>query len=317
MTNTQPFGYRLADVFAQRSYEGNGVAVFLDPPPMTTEQLQTVTVEVRQFESAFLWSTPQPGVYDARIFVVDQELAFAGHPVLGAAAVLHERLRTDLPSARGTSASERESREWTLRLGARLVTVISLSDLGGGFDVSMDQGEPEFGAPMPPSYRVRLARALSLDPTDLHADLPVHWVSTGLRYLIVPVRDDALPRARIATDDFAELLAEAGAVLAYVLAPDAREGRNWVNDGSVEDIATGSASGPAAAYLVRCGCADPGFPIDLQQGRFLGRPSTMRLDVSGGPKRISRVVLHGHVCLTGTGMLDQPPHTQTRHPAAT
>ena len=84
---------------------------------------------------------------------------------------------------------------------------------------------------MPQSYRDRVARALSLQPADLIADLPLQWVSTGLKYLIVPVKASRLADARIATASFGELLDEAGAILAYVLDPDGREGRSWVNDG--------------------------------------------------------------------------------------
>ncbi|MGI8781425.1 MAG: PhzF family phenazine biosynthesis protein, partial [Solirubrobacteraceae bacterium] len=287
--------------FAERRYEGNGVAVFLDPPRLSAEQLLAVTVEVRQFESAYLWSTPDPSVFETRIFVVDRELAFAGHPVLGAAAVLHERRV-------GAGAGDADV-AWTLRLGEREVAVRSRPDGGGGFDVSMDQGRPEFGEPMPQAYRDRVARALSLQPDDLDPDLPMRWASTGLKYLIVPVRGHSLARARIATASFGELLDEAGALLAYVLDPDGREGRNWVNDGSVEDIATGSASGPAAAYLVQHGRAEPDSTARLAQGRFLCRPSVMSVDVHGSPDQINRVVLTGHVCLTGTGSLDSPPGT--------
>lgn len=299
------FGYRLADVFAKHRYQGNGVAVFVDPPRLSTDHLLAVTVEVRQFESAYLWSTPDPRVFEARIFVVDGELAFAGHPVLGATAVVHER---HLVGAAATTGSDAEL-GWTLRLGEREIAVRSRPDGVGGFDVSMAQGRPEFGEPTPQAYRDRVSRALNLQPEDVHPDLPMQWVSTGLKYLIVPVTGRGLARARITTSDFGDLLGEAGALLAYVLDPDGREGRNWVNDGSIEDIATGSASGPAAAYLVRHGHADPDSTMSLAQGRFVNRPSEMRVDVHGGPEQIDGITLHGHVCLTGKGSLDGPPGT--------
>jgi trans-2,3-dihydro-3-hydroxyanthranilate isomerase len=289
------FGYRLADVFAERPYEGNGVAVFLDPPRLSADDLLRVTTEVRQFESAYLWATDDPTAFETRIFVVDRELGFAGHPVLGAAAVLHERF------------GDGGERSWSLQLGDRGVPVRSRSDGRGGFDVVMDHGRPQFGPVVAPAYGERVARALSLSPEDLHGDLPMQWVSTGLRYLIVPVRSSALPRARIAVDDLGDLLAEAGALLAYVLDPDRREGRNWVNDGTVEDIATGSASGPAAAYLIRHGRAASGEEIRIAQGRFLDRPSIMRLEASGTREDLTGVSLTGHVCLTGSGTLDRPP----------
>uniref|UniRef100_UPI003F492817 PhzF family phenazine biosynthesis protein n=1 Tax=Nonomuraea sp. CA-252377 TaxID=3240003 RepID=UPI003F492817 len=294
--SAESFGYRLADVFAERRYEGNGVAVFVDPPRLSQSQLMRVTTEVRQFESAYLWPTPDPTTFETRIFVVDRELEFAGHPVLGAAAVLHER--------HGAAVHEQQ---WTLRLGTRAVSVRTLPDERGGYDVSMEQGTPAFGPVMDDHYRSRVAQALSLEADDLVPELPVQWVSTGLRYLIVPVRPDALTRARIGTAIFGELLAEAGALLCYVLDPENREGRNWVNDGSVEDIATGSASGPAASYLARYRLADMNKTIELAQGRFLNRPSIMRVDLAGEADRIDGVRLSGHVCLTGTGTMDGPP----------
>ncbi|MFC6704783.1 PhzF family phenazine biosynthesis protein [Flexivirga alba] len=297
------FTYRLADVFAESSYQGNGVAVFLNPPRLTTGQLQAVTVEVRQFESIYLWPTADDRSFVTRIFVVDQELRFAGHPILGAAAVAHEQLLAAEPAA----VPPGEHATWTFRLGSREVIARSVADNAGGFDIDTDQGRPSFGEPMPPAYRERIAHALRLQPGDLDPTLPVEWASTGLKYLIVPVSGSGLARARITIPDFEELLGEAGAELAYVLDPSALEGRNWVNDGSVEDIATGSAAGPAAAYLVRHGRVAPESTVALSQGRFVGRPSALRVEVHGPRDDISRVVLHGHVCLTGTGTLDHPP----------
>jgi trans-2,3-dihydro-3-hydroxyanthranilate isomerase len=95
-------------VFAERSYEGNGVAVFLDPPRLSAVDLLRVTTEVRQFESAYIWATADPTAFETRIFVVDRELKFAGHPVLGAAAVLHE------------CYGDEGERSWTLQLGGQV-----------------------------------------------------------------------------------------------------------------------------------------------------------------------------------------------------
>jgi PhzF family phenazine biosynthesis protein len=304
-----PFGYRLADVFAEQSYQGNGVAVFLDPPRLTTRQLQAVTVEIRQFESIYLWPTVDPTAFLTRVFVIDQELPFAGHPILGAAAVLHEHRA----STQATAGPTGESMTWTFRLGSREATARSRVDHNGAFDVETDQGRPAFGEPMPSSYRERITAALDIHPGDLAPELPVRWVSTGLRYLIVPVKTSALARARIKTSNFGALLGEAGAQLVYVLDVDALEGRNWVNDGSVEDIATGSAAGPAAAYLIQQGRVAPNSTLSLSQGRFVQRPSTLSVEVTGGPGDIARVVLHGHVCLTGTGVLDHPPAIYDQH----
>ena len=102
-------------------------------------------------------------------------------------------------------------------------------------------------------------------------------VSTGLPYLIVPVTPGGLSSARIVVDDFEGRLATVDAKFVYVFDPERREGRTWNNSGAIEEIATGSAAGPAAAYLVEHNLADPRDEIVLQQGRFVGRASTMSI----------------------------------------
>ncbi len=99
-------------------------------------------------------------------------------------------------------------------------------------------------------------------------------VSAGLPYLIVPVAQ-GLDRARITVGDFEERLADVGAKFVYVFDPDQREGRSWDNAGVLEDVATGSAAGPAAAFLAAHGLAAPDETIVISQGRFAGRPSVI------------------------------------------
>ncbi len=125
-------------------------------------------------------------------------------------------------------------------------------------------------------------------------------VSTGLPYLIVPVAR-GLERARIVVDDFEERLARVGAKFAFVLDPDRHEGRTWDNASAVEDVATGSAAGPAAASLAGHGLAEHGQPIVINPGRFLGRPSKIavkpdgrgELWVGGPVAPVARVVVDG------------------------
>ncbi len=90
-------------------------------------------------------------------------------------------------------------------------------------------------------------------------------VSTGLPYLIVPVAN-GLDRARIAVRDFEDRLASVGAKFVYVFDPDKREGRSWDNAGAVEDVATGSAPGPAATFLAAHGLAALDEPVLINQG---------------------------------------------------
>ncbi len=179
--------------------------------------------------------------------------------------------------------------------GNGLVVVLDAADLPGAvmqevtrevrqfetaFLTDVDQGVPRFG----PAVGDELARAygdaLNLTPGQRHPDLPMQMVSTGLPYLIVPVRD-GLERARISHPRFEELLAASGAKFVYVLDPDRPEGRTWDNAGRVEDVATGSAAGPAAGYLMHHRVRPAGEPFSIHQGRFTGRPST--IEIRPGP----------------------------------
>ena len=102
-------GYRHVDVFSRRAFQGNGLVVVLDAENLSTAVMQGLTREVRQFETAFLAGVDLPGrSARLRIFTEDEELDFAGHPVLGAAAVLH----TLLPAAEAE-----ESWPWRWRSG--------------------------------------------------------------------------------------------------------------------------------------------------------------------------------------------------------
>jgi predicted PhzF superfamily epimerase YddE/YHI9 len=91
--------------------------------------------------------------------------------------------------------------------------------------------------------------------------------------VLAPVNKD-LNAAPIVRPEFEKLLARFGAKFVYVFDVNRKEGRTWDNDGRVEDIATGSAAGPAGAYLVTHGLVSPAQTIEISQGRFVGRPST-------------------------------------------
>ena len=83
--------YSHVDVFSRVPFGGNSLPVFPDAADLTAEQMLRITQEMRHFEAIFLQPTDQPGTVRARIFDLFEELPFAGHPIIGAAAVLHER----------------------------------------------------------------------------------------------------------------------------------------------------------------------------------------------------------------------------------
>jgi len=275
------------DVFATRPLTGNGLTVFLHAEGWSATAMQRMTQEMKQFESIFMSEITEAGAR-ARVFTVEEELPFAGHPVLGAAAVLHRVL-----------APEAASCSWVMRLASADVPVTT-TKLGGHHRAEMNQGIAAFGGAVTQAALRAILVRLGLQSRDLSPGLPAQVVSTGLPCLILPVRPESLARAGINGLDLEALLDEVGAKFVLVLDAASRELRTWDNLGKVEDVATGSAAGPAAAYLMRLGLADPRQPIELAQGRFAGRPS--RLTVSQDGQR--NMLVSGEVWPLMQGKLD-------------
>jgi PhzF family phenazine biosynthesis protein len=167
------------------------------------------------------------------------------------------------------------------------------------YEAEMNQGLPTVGSPLTSRDAAAFADALGLDGADLYS-LPMQVVSTGLPYLIVPV-SRGLERARIVVDDFEKRLARVGAKFVYVFDPDEREGRTWDNGGAVEDVATGSAAGPAAAYLAAHGLAAEDESIVINQGRFPGRPSQITVT----PDSRGELWVGGPVAPVARGVVDR------------
>ncbi len=284
--------YLLVDVFSDVPYNGNGLAVLPDAGGLGTEQMRRITQELRYFETIFLTPTPDPRRVRARVFDLMEELPFAGHPVIGAAVTLH--------MADGGSGS----RTWQVELPGRTVTVTTERNAAGGYFGLLDQGAPEFLGVV--SDREPVARAFGLEVDDLSPELPLEVVSTGLRYLIVPLRPGVIGRARI-REDITPLVRRFGAEYAVLLEPSALEVRHWNNDGIIEDVATGSAAGTIGAYLLRHARVVAGESFTLQQGRFTGRPSRLMVRAEGRPDAVERVLVGGAVVRVGHGTLEALP----------
>jgi PhzF family phenazine biosynthesis protein len=283
--------YNHVDVFSQRPYGGNSLPVFLDSRGLSTQQMLQITKELRHFEAIFLEPKDDRSLVRARVFDLFEELAFAGHPIIGAAAVLHH------------SSGQGERCNWRVELPSKTVTITTERTPTGYFGM-LDQGRPEFLGPVAAAEWI--ARAFGLEPGDLHPELPLEVVSTGLRYLIVPVAPEVLNRARIVRD-ITEELRSVGAQFAVLLDESALEVRHWNNDGIIEDVATGSAAGTVGAYRLRHGLARGGEVFVLNQGRFTGRPSTLRVQPEGTCKQVDCVKVGGDVALVGRGILEARP----------
>ena len=279
--------FRHVDVFADRAYSGNGLIVFFGGVERPEEELQAIATEMRQFESVFLSEREAGGKVSARVFTVQEELDFAGHPVIGAAAAAHERWSID-----------DIERSWIFLVGGREIEVRSRRERRF-FSAAMNQGRASFEEPLDESLATDFLSMLGIGSAE-RCDLPVQVVSTGLPYLIVPVTPDGLEKARIGVGDFESHLLEARAKFVYVFDPEAREGRTWDNSGEAEDVATGSAAGPAAAYLREHDLIE-GPSFSLNQGRFAGRRSSMSVDVADN----SDIWVGGPVAAVAAGALDE------------
>ena len=275
------------DVFATGPLSGNGLCVFLNTEGWSKPLMQKLTQEMKQFESIFLAGISPTGA-SARVFTVDEELPFAGHPVLGAAAVLHQ-----------TQTPEATEGVWTLHLpiGELPVRTTRIND---HYRAEMNPGVAHFGECASGDRLLAILTRLGLGHDDLVPGITPQVVSTGLPYLILPVRPDALARARIRGNDLEAQLATLGAKFVLTLDVAGREQRTWDNLGHVEDVATGSAAGPAAAFLFEHELADPAQPVDLVQGRFAGRPSALRVRRDGADS----LFVSGEVWPVSQGLLD-------------
>ena len=286
---TLPFS--LVDVFASEPLSGNGLSVFLLDDELPADTMQRIAQEMRQFETIFLRRIEQTSKFKARIFTMEEELPFAGHPVIGAAALLHSEF---------FSTDDVVQLEFVIQ--GRSINTVSHRQ-GESYVAEMDQGVTTVEKPIPTEKNEAFVKALNLSVTDLAPGLPLQVVSTGLPYLIVPINSN-LEHAQIVVSDFEVLLATVGAKFVYVFDVDHFEGRTWDNDGSVEDIATGSAAGPTAAYLVTHKRAATDESLVLAQGRFLNRPSELTATVQGDSEL--SVTISGQVCFVGSGVLRLP-----------
>lgn len=271
---------KLVDVFAQSKFSGNGLTIFygLNPAEMSTARMLQLTQEMRQFESIFLFET-EAG-FRARIFTIAEELDFAGHPLLGLAAHLHE------------AYGSKNQHDWTIQLNHKAVT-LHTRQVQDHYLVTMDQGKPLFLRTVDRPEAQAILDAFYLPPNAL-STYPLEVVSTGLDYLLIPLQQ-GLAEIKANAFNIESLLQQLGAKFSFIFDINTFEGRTWDNESKVEDIATGSAAGPVAAYLVKHQLAPANQLFKLKQGRFLGRSSELGVYVETQNSEIQRCLVSGAV----------------------
>ena len=253
------------DVFSAEPFSGNGLTVFTESEGFSKEAMQNLTREMRQFESIFL----QKKTFDkvrAFVFTCEEELDFAGHPILGAAAVLHD-----------LNPSAEEKAEWEFELNEKNVTVTT-ERKGNIFEAVMNQGMAFFGKLLSIDESASILDCIGLSAEDLYPGCLPTVISTGLPYLLIPLQKNAL-KSKIRVVDFEKRIQAFGAKFIGLLEIPTLSLRSGDNKGEVEDIATGSLAGIAGAYLVKYGFQKPNSVFRLNQGKNLGRPSQLFVEV--------------------------------------
>jgi len=252
------------DVFSSKPLEGNSLAVFHDGRGLSDAEMQAIAKEMNLSETTFV--LPRDGGTEkeqgirVRIFTVQEELPFAGHPTLGTAFAL-----------RGQSGAK----QVVLELNVGKVKVDFEDGAGQPAFGEMTQLDPTFGMQ---HERGAIARATGLREQDFDDSLPIQTVSTGLPYTVTPLKSlSVMQNLQIDLPRAAEYLAKTEGKFFYFVSrettdPEARlHARMLFYNG--EDPATGSAAGCAAAWMVAHGVAKPEERVLIEQGVEMKRPS--------------------------------------------
>lgn len=280
--------YRTLDVFTDRPFAGNQLAVFPDAETIPEPALQRLAREIAFSETVFLLPPLEGGSARIRIFTPMSEVPFAGHPILGAAMLVAERLgisHVSLESGRGEIQIDIQSERGHIPRG------------------TMAQPIPTI-APFSPAESLLSALGIA------QALLPVTVYDNGICHVYVMV-DDPEVVAKIQPDvgALADIAREhsRGAVGFSVFAGG---GTIWKTrmfapaEGIIEDAATGSAAGPLALHLARHGLVPWGTEITISQGTEVGRPSTLFARAALVENMVGRIEVGGYVVAIGGGWFD-------------
>lgn len=296
MPSERSWSYAHLDVFARRPLEGNQLAVFPDARGLTDAEMQAVAREMNFSETTFV--LPRTARVErtqgvrTRIFTVREELPFAGHPTLGTAWFLREQRGGD-----------------TVVLDLKVGRVpVRFEPRDGRWYGEMEQPEPKWGLAHRPE---EVAAALGIGLADLDLSAPVETVSTGNAFAIVPFRSlDTLRRLRPDPARMDHYLRTTDAKFFYLVTretedPACRLHARMIFYGG-EDPATGSAAGPAVAWMLRHRWVAPEELATIEQGLEVARPSQIFVRAGGTPDTPRSIRVGGFCFRTSRGELRIP-----------
>ena len=297
------YRYVTADIFTDKPFGGNQLAVFPDAQGLDDEQMFALAREFNFSETTFVFPAENGGTRKLRIWTPGGEVPFAGHPTVGTAHVLAEL---------GAIPLEGESTSIVFEEQVGPVPVTIRASGGKPVFAQLSVAKlPEVGPPVP--TRETLASMLSLEPKDLvGGHFSPQSVSCGLPFLFVPLKDRAaVKRSRIHTDQWERTLGHAWASMIMVFSRDPeREGsdiraRMYAPGISVpEDPATGSACAALGGYLAARDTRQDGtLRWVVEQGFEMGRPSIIEVEADKAAGAITAVRVGGASVTMGEGTI--------------
>ncbi len=287
--------YYLLDVFTDRMFSGNQLAVFPDARQVEESLMQPIAREMNLSETVFIYPKNEDGSFDMRIFTPTQELPTAGHPTIGSAYYLSRKV--------DHMANDTTDIVLNQKVGQIRVTLDIKNNAVQ--KATMFQPLPIFGKIY--DDRSALASLISIAESDL-MDFPIQEVSCGVPFLIIPVKSiETVEKIRFRLDLWDKLKAELDNAFVYVFTPHGSlkdsdlHGRMFAPEaGILEDPATGSANGPLGCYVTHYHIKHG--PFVSEQGFELGRPSIIHIEIDCDERdRISQVKVGGQSVFVGQG----------------
>ncbi len=271
--------YVICDVFTEDPLKGNQLAVFTNGSSIGKEKMQALAREMNFSESIFVFPPQKGGHIRVRIFTPACEVPFAGHPILGAAFVIGRSLPMDeihLETQAGIIPIRLERDGTNIHFGWMMQPIPTI--------------EPY---PVPKELFVALGIESAISPVEMY--------DNGIQHVFLELSSkDAVSEVNPDYQALVELPGVginvfAGADLDYktrMFSP-----RGGIN----EDPATGSAAGPLALHLVRHGRIRSGEKICIDQGKEVGRPSTLYARAHLKQERIEMVEVGGSAVIVARG----------------
>ncbi len=312
---TRKLRYHLIDVFTDRPFGGNQLAVFANGQGIPASLMQQIARELNFSETTFVLPPKEvDNHFLVRIFTPFVEMPMAGHPTVGTAFVLALEQMVD-PSAPAVTVRFEEG------VGVIPVTIQWVDGRPGL--IKMSQPLPKFGPEF--ADRALMAAMLSLNPAQIAPDLPLQVVSSGVPFLYVPLTDlAAIRQVKLRQDLWEQHLSNFAAAQVFVFTRQTELENSAVHCrmfaptfGIIEDPATGSASGPLGAYLIKYGLVKTadrrpqtaeGQPelvtFISEQGFEMSRPSLIQVEIAHDQGRITGVAVGGHSVYVGEGFIE-------------